>query len=709
MAVGSSVALIIALNLVILLWFVSLGIYQWDFSRAIWEAGWWMWLFLPLVNFTIINQAFTGVDIAMNAALFFGFSSVRGSIILTIIAFSLLYLPVIYTKIKQHFYKVILFIWIESLFLAWWIASNIFNNNIALSSSFFGVFSIFILMPLLYKLKAWKILSYMWIAATALNSAFVFVYLNAQGVPIENLISLELIVVGIFFIIYSFFPNIRHPFLVAVISYGVTMGGLFFLIYFILIPIVLNPTITVNLSFILVSFSFFSSKYFKLNQKVIHFAISVILIANLSLLTLFSFLLIPGLELFAVAVALAVGGASFFAFNKFGMIKHVDDRIPWSLLSIGVTLSISSLFLLFVNVNSWAIGFVFSAILLGFMYRYLHPYRYILWFLFPIPLTLLTQTILLSLLVSVQVIPFTILAAYVAWFQTNFFVLSKLVKSGKILQKKYAEVLLRQDLQGSVQSGGFLLNSIFIPLSITIISPVSWINQVLEFCILWDCATLFSLKYLERIRSQQETNSFLRVYNGLGILFYLLAPITVVFNVTIAFIGGALPAWGIITLSIVIFSSIFFLETYVIDRQVAQVLAKQTRDWGVLWSWLLLANTTLLFVFAISGNIFFSLLILCIINLPSVHFLFQVNREKYSRTCEVVRFFLLNAIFALISLNLASLGVLSAEVAYPLIRRLPHNPTFHYYLHNCLVLLECWTQPVITTQCKASSQFFPFY
>ena len=55
--IGDPVPIIIVINVGVFLYYLSVGIYQWRFSWAIWKSGWYVWNILPFVNFWIIYRS----------------------------------------------------------------------------------------------------------------------------------------------------------------------------------------------------------------------------------------------------------------------------------------------------------------------------------------------------------------------------------------------------------------------------------------------------------------------------------------------------------------------------------------------------------------------------------------------------------------------------------------------------------------------------
>lgn len=678
----SGVLQVISLDIGILLFFLSTGIYQWRFSRSIWEAAWWAWLLLPVVNYVIIVKALTGIDVVTNTLNFFGTMGLSGSIILSVIICTLLYMPVFYTKIRIHFHKILFFVWGETLFLVAWIAQNLFGPNILLSSGFFGIVAIFLLIPLLYLFKAWKILSYFWFALTAIDVIFLHAYLSFLGSPLENVLSIDLIVVGLLSIAYSFFPHLRHRHPIAATSYVILLAGVFFLIYFVIAGITMNPYTSVNISFIILAFSLFSSKYLKLDQKNVHFTISIILISNISLLVLFSLIIIPGLEFFAVSLFLAVFGGSFYVFNYYKMMKTFDNRIPWGIMAVGCALAVSDLCLILWNANLMFLGFTCSLTLLLFFYRYLHQYRYALWVIYPLPFTFFIQALFVPILGSFLIFGFV--ATYIIFFQIIFNIFHRLAMGGTIfLDRRYLEILEKLEIQKVVNSICFLSNSLFIAIWAAAATPISLINQIFEFLILWSLLTTISLKYMKTAKFDSIGEGFFKFSQGITLMLYFVVPLTLSFNLSEYFILIGFKLSDIIMLIGLIYSGILFVEIFLIDRLVVVNLFPKVRDQLTFWSWIVLGNFSCIQVFLVYENVFFLCLMFSVLNFPSVHFLAPLNVSVKVR--QFLRHALLNSIIIEISLYLASVLTQFEQLVLPLAIGAPS--TIFFFLIFSLMFL----------------------
>ncbi|MFX0138744.1 MAG: hypothetical protein ACFFDN_34205, partial [Candidatus Hodarchaeota archaeon] len=388
MLLGSPIPLIIAIDFGVFLFYLSIGIYQWRISWAIWKSGWYAWNILPIANFFIIYQSLTGIDILRTELWSIGTFKFGGSFFLSLIICSLFFLPVVYTKIKKYFSSIIFIIWGESLFLLYW-TSQILFPDILLRILSFGLFSITLLLPLLAIFRFWKIISIFWVLLlTPINVVFLAFYLVSPmiGLSLEITISIDILVVGLFLIVYSFFPNIRSIGVVLISAYLITLVGMFLTIYFILYLIIPNPIFSIHLSFIVVGFTLFSSKYTKLPKKIVDQILSWILIINFSGLIFNTINLFPNLIVLAFSLALTVFGCSFFIFNRYKMNLRINKIIPYLAVAIGASLSVTSLTSIIFKAAPGILISTFSSVFILFLYFIFTEYRYMLWFGIPIPI-----------------------------------------------------------------------------------------------------------------------------------------------------------------------------------------------------------------------------------------------------------------------------------------------------------------------------------
>ena len=142
-----------------------------------------------------------------------------------------------YTKIKKYFFQIIFIIWGESLFLLYWVSFNLFVYNLFLRNLSFILFSVILLMPLFAGFKYWKIVSILWLLLTLINATFLLFYLTSIGIIIGATISIDILVIGLFLIVYSFFPNIRSIGVILISAYFITLLGIFINFLFLVIAI----------------------------------------------------------------------------------------------------------------------------------------------------------------------------------------------------------------------------------------------------------------------------------------------------------------------------------------------------------------------------------------------------------------------------------------------------------------------------------------
>ncbi|MFX1237908.1 MAG: hypothetical protein ACFE8P_09340, partial [Promethearchaeota archaeon] len=495
-------ALTIALNILIFSYFLSVGIYNWKFSRIIWETGWWAWNLLPIFNVFVIYQGVSGVDVLTNAIQVAG-TQISGSIILTAIIFTLLYLPVIYTKIKKYFYECLLFVWGESIALIIWITLNIFLGEPLLITLSTVIVGIILLMPILYKLGRWRFVSFFWWILTIINASFITALLIANGVELAISISTGVIIGSLFFMIYSYFPNIKNKILYAVLSYIILISGIFSLISFVTYYIIFNPLISINIESIIIAFSLFTSKYLRFERmdpkRYIHLFISILLIWHFSWLTYNTFSLIQGLELFSVFLASAVLGGTLFVFNHYEMlIFKINKSIPWLIMAFGVSFAVLSLcFLvipsLFLNLA------LFISVNIAFAFFWVGNYKYLLWYFFPIPLSLTIQEVLLLENIFQPLWMISLPITYILVFQifvNSFNLLFRNRKSHRSFLKFYIN-------QNRVKIHNFYcltINSVLISMFLMLIVPFSLVNQIFTFLISFSLLMLFTLNYVNKSR-----------------------------------------------------------------------------------------------------------------------------------------------------------------------------------------------------------------
>ncbi len=392
------IPLVLSINVGIFLFYLAIGIYQWKISWAIWKTGFWLWILFPVVNYALIARAFTGIDdVATRALNLFGFN-IPGSYLLAFVVCVLVSFPFWYTWIKEHFSTILFGMWAINLALLYWFSQNIFSWNEFLLNSSFGLFAIFLLMPIIYKLKFWKVLMVFWIIFTFVSISFInFVFIEVG--LYNSIIPVDITITGISCFFLSYFPNMRTKRNFSLlISYLVLTTGIALIVFDLMYLITGgNPWTSLELTLIITSASLFSSRLFKMNKIVINFLISWTLLLSFSFLTYHTFILIEGFEWNALFLALVVGGLTFFIFNRYKMIWGPYERLmpisslfAYLAISLGVSLTISSLILLILPYGAWfLIMGLFLLTNLIFLTFKLHNYRFLVWYMMPIAVTLL--------------------------------------------------------------------------------------------------------------------------------------------------------------------------------------------------------------------------------------------------------------------------------------------------------------------------------
>ncbi|MFX1280758.1 MAG: hypothetical protein ACFFA3_15385 [Promethearchaeota archaeon] len=644
--VGDPIPIIIVINIGVFLYYLCVGIYHWKVSWAIWKSGWYVWNILPFANFWIIYRSLSGVDILTESIQLFGIFEVKGSSILAVIICTLFFLPVLYTKIKKNFLKIILIIWGESLFLLYWISQNLFTQDIGLRYLSFFLFSVFLLMPFLVGLKYWKLTSLFWLGLMGINVFFLYFYLISIGLQFDMIVAIDILVAGLFLVVYSFFPNIRSIGIVLLTSYCIVLIGIFLVIYFLIYSIILDIVVSINISFIVMGFSLFSSKPLKLVNKLINQVLSWILIINFSWFTFNTFSLFPGLEIFALFLAMTVFGSSFFIFNRYKMKFHINKAIPFLITAIGASASISTLVSTLYNLSIYNEISIFSGFFTIFLYFLVVDYRYFLWILIPIPITLpiLGYLVSVPLIRSIWILGFLCFSTiYLLLFQIIINLFKAKPREGvKEIENSIMRIYEDRNQFKLLNFTCILLNSAFISLLISILSPlvmhqslfsgITYVYQILDFLMIWPFFILLSLKYIEKSEFDLKIKDPLLQFNRICFSIYLLIPTAL--SITILLFMLYIEV-DIIISSFMFFlslSGVIFFEVYILDRRIFYYLFNSIRDKFIFWSWTAFCNIFSFFFFSFYPNPFLLLVLISLLNQISLTFLsyFDIPREKIS-------------------------------------------------------------------------------
>jgi len=637
MPLFSLVPLIVAINVGVALFYLSIGIYQWRISWAIWKSGWYVWNILPIANWFIIYQSLTGMDIFTDALFTIGPIRFGGAFFLTMILCSLFFLPVVYTKIKKYFSLIVFIIWGESLFLLYWFSLNLFVTDIFLRNLFFILFSVTLLMPLFMIFKFWKILSIFWIfPLTFINALFLLFYLVSIGLSLQITISIDILVIGLFLIVYSFFPNIRSVGTVLLIAYFITLFGIFLTIYFIIYSVIQHIIFSLNISLIVFGFTLFSSKFLKLPKRIIDLCLSWILIINFSWLTFNTFSLFPGLLFLAFSLALTVAGCSFFIFNHYKMKFHINKIIPFFVVAVGASLSVTSLVFIIFKAPPNILISTFSSVFIVFLYFILVEYRYVLWFLIPISIS----TPILEVLLIFEVIRPLWFLTWATLYLISFQILINLFKNVKREEIKNSIWKFYQDRNQirRLNLTCFLLNSICISIFFAIIIPlllqqllftqILFVYQICDFLIIWPILFLFCMKYVEKSELDIKIKDILRYFNKVSGILYLIIPIALGINIYLYMVFISTDLLISLYIVLLVISGVVFIETSFIDRSFFYLLFNSTRNKFILWSWFAFGNILSFFLFSFYQNLYFLVLLISLLNLISLHFLSYLDISK---------------------------------------------------------------------------------
>ncbi|MBN2151374.1 MAG: hypothetical protein JW839_08015, partial [Candidatus Lokiarchaeota archaeon] len=366
--IDQSILALLCVDLGFFLCFLSIGVFRWELTRNVWKVGWWLWLAFPIVNFQLVFDAVVGVDVIKGLNLF-ALGDIPGSMIVTLIIVSAMYLPIVRYKIQRYFYQAMLVFWGENLLAIGWAVQNLFPGSLPLATLGFLVIGFGMLLPLLYKWRAWRAMATAWSFLAVSNVLFMHLLLTEAGTAIGFIVSIELIVTSFLGMLYCAIPKspARWPVLVA--SYASLLAGLWSFVYFTMYEVTKHAFISVNIAFIAIAFSLFSSRFLKVSQAKARALIALILMVNLSLLAVNTLSLIPGMLLVAIFAGISVFGGSFYTMNQYKMVFHVDKRVPWSILGIGSALSASSLVVSAWQAPPMIVGFVFSLIAVIFFYK----------------------------------------------------------------------------------------------------------------------------------------------------------------------------------------------------------------------------------------------------------------------------------------------------------------------------------------------------
>jgi len=556
--------ILICLNIAFVLSYISISIYYWEISWRIWKVGWYLWLIIPVANFYFINKLVLGVDIYTNALNFFGVFDLTGSFIITLVLSTLFYIPVFYSKLKKYFYEIIIIIWGESLTLTYWISQNLFSNSLILSNLFFGFLSVLIIVPVLWKMKAWKIISLVWFLLAVLNCSFLSYFLYILNFLIELIISIDIIIISIFIIIFSRFPNIKGKSskILLIVSYFLTLLGVFLLLFFILFNITLHPIISLNLAFIIISGALYTSKYIEINQIITRFAISLLFITNISSFVFFTFNILPNMTVFSIFIAFTTFFGSLLLFNHFDMIiRKFNYAYFWIPFGIFISLSFINFLSLFIPANIFLLLGICILINTLFLQRVLNRFISAIMFLYPISIAFLLLEAFALVNFLQEFLLLIWLLIYILSFQTILNISNSLAEGMEEKEISYYRQFFENQRRIILLNiGSFSLNSLIFSFLISFLffSPIY--NQLIIFWMIFSILSIFNLYYIKHNSDLIDFKYISLILNFLGGAFYTLIPLLSAIYIVLLFFSSFLELIYILITFFLSVSCVLFLE-----------------------------------------------------------------------------------------------------------------------------------------------------
>ncbi|MHA1674255.1 MAG: hypothetical protein ACTSYI_11590 [Promethearchaeota archaeon] len=350
------IALPVALDFFVFIYFIGVGLYLGEFSKEIWIKGATAWLFVPLVNFILVFEAISGIDSATLSLRVLDIS-LNGSIILAIIICSLLYLPYLVTKLRKYIDYFVYGLWLETLVFIIWGSINLFPENIVAQVPFSGLIGVGISVPYFYFRKRWKELLVVWPIVCALNLVFFSIFFS-YGLQWE--IPLNFFIGGLYILIYAQFPIIRafsNKLYLALLvgSFLFLFGSLYALLYSFLIVIFNDSIITTALTSIIMCFGMIPGKFFKIHTKILKPIFSVALAANTGLVIwrVFNLIQIIDFRLFGIFLGLSFMFALLLLFQVMDYFLSKWYKISWFLMALCFGLSAFEVFSSVFYLGSW--------------------------------------------------------------------------------------------------------------------------------------------------------------------------------------------------------------------------------------------------------------------------------------------------------------------------------------------------------------------
>ncbi|WP_371802309.1 hypothetical protein [Candidatus Lokiarchaeum ossiferum] len=357
----------VAIDFCVLMFFIALGIYYKSFQK-VWSIGAYVWIIVPIANFIIISYSLQDIDYIIEA-IHIGSNSVNGSIILAVVVCSLLYLPVLLTKLKKHFNKIIYIFWLEMFMCAYWAATNIFPSETLLQWVFAGAIGLILILPILYIYKKWNWMSLAWPSLCATNIVFISNYLSY--LPPHYLIPIDVLIGGIFLLSLGYFPNIKKiksiwQNIIIISGYMTILGGLFALINPAMIFLLEDKIISAAVTTLIMSFVLLSGTQFRIRDDIVKHFHAYILILDIAVIIWRTFYLvgvsllspeaivITHFSVFGILLGLSFAFGTALSFQARNYLRKRYHFVLWFFMALFFGLSVFQLLLAIFEVGPWA-------------------------------------------------------------------------------------------------------------------------------------------------------------------------------------------------------------------------------------------------------------------------------------------------------------------------------------------------------------------
>ncbi|MHA1777514.1 MAG: hypothetical protein ACTSWC_12125, partial [Promethearchaeota archaeon] len=638
------IAIPIALDFYIFIYFIGVGLYLKQFTKEIWNKGAYAWLFVPIVNFVLILEAVTNID-EYTLAIQLSKISLSGSIVLSILISSLLYLPYLLTKLKKFIDYFVYVFWTELLLLVYWASANIFPINFLLQIPFVGLITIAVIIPYYYFRKRWNLLLYLWPVACALNIVFFSLYFTF-GLQWE--VPLNFFIGALYLVIYANFPPIKEkiPILKLVFtisSYLILFGSLFALLYSFIVIIFYDWVISASISLIIMSFALIPGRFFQIDKKILKPIFSIFLAIGTGLVIWRTFSLIQAADfnLFGVFLGIAFFWALMLLFQVKEYLLSKFYQISWGFMALSFGLAAFEIFLTVFRVGEWASTgvLILVATFITFPLSKKHlvlPFSFIC---IAIALILNQAIIIIWNLAKVQpALTFVHLTLTLFWGLS--FLGYKMIRFG-IFANKMKNFLVYLDIWGLF----IITTSVNIVLSINLMIPLDWYNFGGILCnllLFFSVATAYALKSNDIILDSTNLQKILSIFrNYLIVGLYLINSLLISLNAPVLLLNES-EILGIVLYRASIFFATLYLVILVLDKYIIKALERKIQK-EILWVLVLGFSLFISAYSFISWQTWqLSLLIFASLSIYTLFLVSRVHRLKFHMSLVITDIFLLN-------------------------------------------------------------------